>query len=92
MKAKHNDQKPKKAVDPDDVLTPQEARVVRRGLAQLKRGDSSTLAEVLKRIDAASKRGGRSKLTGREIEEEITAYRKEKRQSRSPLKIRKPNF
>jgi len=32
--------KPKRVVDPDDVLTPAEAKLVRRGEAQLKRGDS----------------------------------------------------
>jgi AbrB family looped-hinge helix DNA binding protein len=32
--------KPKRMVDPDDTLTPGEAKVVRRGLAQLKRGES----------------------------------------------------
>lgn len=82
MKVEHKDQKPKKVVDPDDVLTPKEAGVVRRGLAQLKRGDSITLAKVLTRIGTASKRRGTDKLTAREIEAEITAYRKEKRQSR----------
>ena len=32
--------KPKRVVDPDDVLTPEEAKIVRRGEAQLKRGES----------------------------------------------------
>jgi AbrB family looped-hinge helix DNA binding protein len=32
--------KPKRAVDPDDALTPAEAKLVRRGEAQLKRGES----------------------------------------------------
>jgi AbrB family looped-hinge helix DNA binding protein len=32
--------KPKRLVDPDDVLTPAEAKIVRRGEAQLKRGES----------------------------------------------------
>jgi AbrB family looped-hinge helix DNA binding protein len=32
--------KPKRLVDPDDVLTPAEAKMVRRGEAQLKRGES----------------------------------------------------
>ena len=30
----------KRAVDPDDALTPAEAKIVRRGEAQLKRGES----------------------------------------------------
>jgi len=32
--------KPKRTVDPDDTLTPAEAKIVRRGLDQLKRGES----------------------------------------------------
>jgi bifunctional DNA-binding transcriptional regulator/antitoxin component of YhaV-PrlF toxin-antitoxin module len=32
--------KPKRVVDPGDVLTPAEAKMVRRGEAQLKRGES----------------------------------------------------
>ena len=32
--------KPKRMVDPDDTLTPAEAKIVRRGEAQLKRGES----------------------------------------------------
>ena len=32
--------KPKRLVDPNDVLTPAEAKLVRRGEAQLKRGES----------------------------------------------------
>lgn len=32
--------KPKRAVHPDDTLMPEEAKIVRRGEAQLKRGQS----------------------------------------------------
>jgi AbrB family looped-hinge helix DNA binding protein len=32
--------KPKRAVDPDEKLSPEEAKIVRRGEAQLKRGQS----------------------------------------------------
>ena len=32
--------KPKRMVDPDDTLSPAEAKIVRRGEAQLKRGES----------------------------------------------------
>jgi AbrB family looped-hinge helix DNA binding protein len=32
--------KPKRRVDPDDTLTPAEEKIVQRGLAQLKRGES----------------------------------------------------
>jgi bifunctional DNA-binding transcriptional regulator/antitoxin component of YhaV-PrlF toxin-antitoxin module len=38
--------KPKRVVDPDDVLTPGEARIVRRGEAQLKRGESKPWRDV----------------------------------------------
>jgi AbrB family looped-hinge helix DNA binding protein len=34
--------KPKRTVDADDILTPAEATVVRRGEAQLKRGESKS--------------------------------------------------
>ena len=32
--------KPKRMINPDDTLTPAEAKIVRRGEAQLKRGES----------------------------------------------------
>ena len=32
--------KPKKLVDPDDVLTPEEKKIVDKGFAQLRRGES----------------------------------------------------
>jgi AbrB family looped-hinge helix DNA binding protein len=32
--------KPTRRIDPDDTLTPSEAKIVRRGEAQLRRGDS----------------------------------------------------
>jgi AbrB family looped-hinge helix DNA binding protein len=38
--------KPKRVVDPDDVLTPAEAKLVRRGEAQLKRGVSKPWRDV----------------------------------------------
>lgn len=38
--------KPKRVVDRDDVLTPAEERIVRRGIAQLKRGESKPWREV----------------------------------------------
>jgi bifunctional DNA-binding transcriptional regulator/antitoxin component of YhaV-PrlF toxin-antitoxin module len=37
---------PSPAIDPDDTLTPAEARIVRRGEAQLKRGESKPWREV----------------------------------------------
>ena len=38
--------KPKRAVDPDEALTPAEAKIVRRGEAQLKRGESKSWRAV----------------------------------------------
>ena len=38
--------KPKRAVDPNDTLTPAEAKIVRRGEAQLKRGESKPWRDV----------------------------------------------
>ncbi len=38
--------KPKRLVDPDDVLTPEEEKLVRRGEAQLKRGESKPWRDV----------------------------------------------
>jgi AbrB family looped-hinge helix DNA binding protein len=38
--------KPKRVVDFDDTLTPAEAKLVRRGEAQLKRGESKSWREV----------------------------------------------
>ena len=37
---------PKRVVDADDVLTEEEAKMVRRGEAQLKRGDSKSWRDV----------------------------------------------
>ena len=38
--------KPKRLVDPDDTLTPTEAKIVRKGVARFKRGESKTWREV----------------------------------------------
>jgi AbrB family looped-hinge helix DNA binding protein len=38
--------KPKRIADPDDALTPAESKIVRRGEAQLKRGESKPWHEV----------------------------------------------
>ena len=38
--------KPKLIVDADDTLTPEEAKLVRRGEAQLKRGESKSWRDV----------------------------------------------
>lgn len=38
--------KPKKLADPDDILTPEEEKIVRKGIQQLKRGKSKTWRQV----------------------------------------------
>ena len=38
--------KPKRLVDPDDILTPSETETVRKGEAELRRGHSVTLAQL----------------------------------------------
>jgi AbrB family looped-hinge helix DNA binding protein len=43
--------RPKKLVDPDDILTPQEARSVRRGLSQAKRGQTKSWRKVKDELD-----------------------------------------
>jgi AbrB family looped-hinge helix DNA binding protein len=44
--------KPKKIVDPDDVLTPEEAKVVRQGLAQAKRGQTRPWRQIKDELDS----------------------------------------
>jgi AbrB family looped-hinge helix DNA binding protein len=43
--------KPRKSVDPDDVLTPEEEIIVRRGQKQLKRGQSKSWREIKNALD-----------------------------------------
>jgi bifunctional DNA-binding transcriptional regulator/antitoxin component of YhaV-PrlF toxin-antitoxin module len=38
--------KPRRGIDPDDTLTPSEAKIVRRGEAQLRRGESKSWPAV----------------------------------------------
>ena len=42
--------KPKKLVDPDDVLTPEEEKLVRKGEAQLKKGKSVLWQDLKKKL------------------------------------------
>jgi len=42
--------KPKVLVDPDDVLTPEDEEALRRGLAELERGETYDWEEVKKRL------------------------------------------
>jgi len=51
--------KPKKVVDPEDVLTPTEARMVRRGLAQMKRGEHITLEQLERDLERPTRKGRR---------------------------------
>lgn len=43
--------RPKKLVDPEDTLTPEEEELVARGLEQLKRGDYVTWEELRRELD-----------------------------------------
>lgn len=43
--------KPKKLVDADDVLTPEEEKVVRKGEAQLKKGEHALWDDVKKQLN-----------------------------------------
>ena len=43
--------KPKKLVDADDVLTPEEAKLVRKGEAQLKKGEHVAWDDVKKQLN-----------------------------------------
>ena len=43
--------KPKKLVDADDVLTPEEEKMVRKGEAQLKKGEHVAWDDVKKQLD-----------------------------------------
>ncbi len=43
--------KPKKLVDAEDVLTPEEAKIVRKGEAQLRRGQYITLEDLEHELD-----------------------------------------
>jgi AbrB family looped-hinge helix DNA binding protein len=43
--------KPKKLVNPDDTLTPEEEELVRRGEEQLRRGEYITLEELENELD-----------------------------------------
>jgi AbrB family looped-hinge helix DNA binding protein len=42
--------KPKVLVDPDDLLTPEDEESLRRGLAELERGETSDWEEVKERL------------------------------------------
>lgn len=43
--------KPKRLVDPDDILTPQEEKAVRKGEARLRQGAYTTLKELARDLD-----------------------------------------
>ena len=43
--------KPKRVVDPDDILTPEEEAIVRKGEAQLRRGEYVALEDLEHELD-----------------------------------------
>lgn len=43
--------RPKKLIDPDDILTPEDEASIRRGEAQLRRGEYVTLEELEHELD-----------------------------------------
>ena len=51
--------KPKKLVDPDEVLTPQEATLVRKGERQLRRGQYVTLEQLEHDLDRPARKRSR---------------------------------
>ena len=51
--------KPKRLVDPDDVLTPQEATLVRKGERQLRRGQYVTLEQLEHDLDRPARKRSR---------------------------------
>ena len=54
--------KPKKIVDADDVLTPEEEKIVRKGAAQIRRGEYVTLADIEHDLDRSSLKRRRKAL------------------------------
>jgi hypothetical protein len=50
---------PEKPADPDDVLTPEEAELVRKGEAQLRRGQFVTLEQLEHDLDRQARKGSR---------------------------------
>ncbi len=51
--------KPKKLVDPEDTLTPEEKKLVRKGEEQLRRGEYVTLEELEDELDRQARRRSR---------------------------------
>lgn len=51
--------KPKKLVDAEDVLTPEEEEIVRRGEEQLRRGEYVTLQQLEHGMDRKTRQGRR---------------------------------
>jgi AbrB family looped-hinge helix DNA binding protein len=57
--------KPKRLVDAEDVLTPEEEEIVRRGEEQIRRGEYVTLKELEHEMErTARKRGGKTARKG----------------------------
>ena len=51
--------RPKKLVDADDILTPEEEKLVRRGEAQLRRGQSISLEQLEHDLDRQARKRSR---------------------------------
>jgi hypothetical protein len=51
--------RPEKPVDPEDVLTPEEAELVSKGEAQLRRGQFVTLEQLEHDLDRQARRRSR---------------------------------
>lgn len=51
--------RPKKLVDPDDILTPKEEAIVRKGEAQIRRGEYVTLKDLTRDLDHPALKRGR---------------------------------
>jgi AbrB family looped-hinge helix DNA binding protein len=54
--------KPKKLVDPDDILTPEEEKIVRKGIRQLRRGEYVTLEQLKNDLDHKARKRSRKAI------------------------------
>lgn len=54
--------KPKKLVDPDDILTPEEEKIVRKGIRQLQQGKYVTLEQLENGLDHQARKRRRKAI------------------------------
>ena|SRR5436853_7796944 len=52
----------KKLVDPDDILTPEEEKIVRKGIRQLRRGEYVTLEQLENDLDPQARKRSRKTI------------------------------